>query len=43
MDWDTILHDAEMEFMKVVWLIYLRDYVRHHPEARDDGRRTDDD
>jgi hypothetical protein len=41
MDWDAILLDAELALMRVIYRVWLEDYVRHHPEAIDDGRRTD--
>jgi hypothetical protein len=37
------LQIGELHFMKAIFRQWLTDWLRHHPEAQDDGRRTDDD
>jgi hypothetical protein len=40
MDWDAILLDAELAFMRVVYRVWLLDYVKHHPEVKDHATNT---
>jgi hypothetical protein len=36
------LQIGEVQFFRAIYRQWLTDYIKKHPEVRDDGRRTDD-